>query len=105
MKTFDVVSPAQTVNLERKIMSDSARQIKFILLIAAGIFLALASVFFCYYTVRLLYLNLTMADAAAHRSGGMYIGAVVFPIATFVFGILSLLSFRTAKRLKRSEQV
>lgn len=86
-------------------MSDSARQIKFILLVAVGILLAFASLFFCYYTVRLLYINLTAPDAAAHRSAGMYIGAIAFPVATFIFGILSLLSFRTAKRLKRSKQV
>lgn len=82
-----------------------AQKIKLVLIIAIGILLALASVFFCYYTVRLLYINLTVTDIAAHRSGGMFIGELAFPAATFVFGILSLLAFRTANRLKRRGEI
>lgn len=62
--------------------------------------MALASLFFVYYTTRLLWLNLTMPDAAAHRSTGMYIGMVVFPVATIVFGIISWLSFKFMRNAK-----
>ncbi|HEY0428012.1 MAG TPA: hypothetical protein VGC76_09540 [Pyrinomonadaceae bacterium] len=75
-------------------------QIKTIILILAGIAFALPSLFFGYYTARLLYLNLTSADAAAHRSGGMLIGAIAFPLATIIFGIISWLCFRSARRSK-----
>ena len=71
---------------------------KKILLILVGIATALASIFFCYYTLRLIYLNLTMPDAAAHRSTGMFIGAVVFPIATIVFGAISWLCFKWLRK-------
>ncbi|MBS1798023.1 MAG: hypothetical protein JSS81_29655 [Acidobacteria bacterium] len=58
--------------------------------------------FFFYYTARLLYLNLTMPDAAAHWSGGMLIGAIAFPVASLVFGISSWFCFRAARRSKRN---
>lgn len=54
---------------------------KSLLLIVAGTLSALVSVFFFHYTARLVYVNLTAADAAAHRSGGMLIGAVAFAVA------------------------
>lgn len=76
-------------------------KIKTIILILLGILLLLPCAFFVYYTVRLVYLNLTMPDAAAHRSGGMLIGAIAFPVASLVFGGLSWLCFRTARRLKQ----
>ncbi len=76
-------------------------QIKTIFLSLVGTASALASLFFGYYTVRLLYLNLTMPDAAAHRSMGMYIGAVVFPVATIVFGAISWLCLRILRRSKQ----
>jgi hypothetical protein len=49
--------------------------------------------FFAWYTVRLIYVNLaaTSDDAAAHRTGGMLIGAIVFPLAAITFGGISLL--------------
>ncbi|MEO6052043.1 MAG: hypothetical protein ABIP78_12040 [Pyrinomonadaceae bacterium] len=31
-------------------------------------------------------MNLTMEDAAAHRTGGMLIGAIAFPLAAIIFG-------------------
>jgi len=53
--------------------------------------------FFFYYTVRLAYyVNLTVPGAAAHRQSGMSIGAVAFPLATLVFGWLSVHFFRKA---------
>ena len=64
--------------------------------IAALAFL-LPSIFFLYYTVRLIYVNLTMADAAAHRTGGMLIGAVAFPVAAVVFGAISWFCYRRFK--------
>jgi hypothetical protein len=71
---------------------------KTIFLALVGIVMTFASLFFAYYSVRLLYVNLFFEDAAAHRSGGMYIGMVAFPVATIVFGIISWLSFRAIKR-------
>ena len=41
-----------------------------------GVVFAPLSLFFTYYTVRLLYLNLMMEDAASHRTGGMLIGSL-----------------------------
>lgn len=69
----------------------------FIYLLAAVIF-ALPSLFFTYYTVRLLYLNMTMEDAAAHRTGGMLIGAIAFPLAAIIFGLISWFCFRKSRR-------
>jgi hypothetical protein len=64
--------------------------------------LAAASAFFLYYTVRLVYVNLAVADIARHRQTGMYIGAVAFPLASLAFGYLSFRCFRTAVRTGRS---
>ena len=50
--------------------------------------------FFCYYTVRLIYVNLTTPGIAQHRQTGMYIGAVAFPVISLTLGYLG---FRCAK--------
>ena len=76
------------------------KQIGKFVLLSSGIVFIPASLFFCYYSIRLLYINLAFAEAAAHRSAGMYIGAVVFPLAAIVFGVLSWLCFRQARRLE-----
>lgn len=73
---------------------------KTIFFLIFGTAMALASLFFAYYSVRLLYVNLFFEDAAAHRSTGMYIGIVAFPVATIVFGILSWLSFKFMRKTK-----
>ena len=77
-----------------------SQQPRNILLIVVGIFFAAPSIFFTYYTVRLIYVNLTASaeDAAAHRTGGMLIGAIVFPVAAIVFGLISWFCFRKARR-------
>ena len=72
-------------------MSTNARQVVFTLL---GLLLAAPCAFFAWYTARLLYINLTVPSVASHRQTGMYIGAVAFPLATLVFGWLSLQCFR-----------
>ena len=56
--------------------------------------------FFAWYTVRLIYVNLTMSaeDAAAHRTGGMLIGAIAFPLATIFFGFISWFFIKKAWR-------
>jgi hypothetical protein len=56
--------------------------------------LALPAVFFSYYTVRLIYVNIAVEGVARHRQSGMYIGFVVFPAAVIVFGWLSLKCWR-----------
>jgi hypothetical protein len=75
-------------------------KIKTIVLFLLGIGLASASIFFCYYTVRLIYINLAFAETAARRSGGMLIGAIAFPVAVIVFGVLSWLCFKKMRGLK-----
>jgi len=67
-----------------------------------GTFFAAACLFFIYYTVRLIYVNLAMSpdEAAAHRTGGMLIGAIAFPVAAIIFGLISWFCFR--RGLKRS---
>jgi hypothetical protein len=63
-----------------------------------GILSALQCLFFVYYTVRLVYVNLTMSaeEVPTHRTAGMLIGAVAFPLAAIIFGLLSWLCFRKA---------
>ena len=78
-------------------------QIKTIVLNLVGILLVLPCLFFIYYTVRLIYINLAVADIAEHRSGGMLIGAIVFPVAAIVFGILSWLCFKLARGSKQNQ--
>lgn len=59
-----------------------------------AVLFALASLFFAWYTARLIWVNLFVSGAAQHRQTGMYIGAVVFPIATLAFGYLSRLCWK-----------
>jgi hypothetical protein len=61
-----------------------------------GVLFAAPAIFFAYYTVRLVYVNLAVQGVAAHRQSGMYIGAVAFPIATLVFAWLSIRCFGKA---------
>ncbi len=60
-----------------------------ILFLFCGVAFAVPSLFFAYYTVRLIYVNLAMEDAAAHRSGGMLIGAIAFPLAAVICGLIT----------------
>lgn len=63
-----------------------------------GVAFSIPCAFFAIYTLRLIYLNLTMDDAAAHRTGGMLIGAIVFPLATIVLGLISWFFIKKALR-------
>lgn len=65
-----------------------------------GCMFAAPSIFFAYYTVRLIYINLTMSaeDAAVHRTGGMLIGAIAFPLAAIIFGFISWFFINKARR-------
>jgi hypothetical protein len=67
-----------------------------------GLLFAAPSLFFIYYTVRLIYVNLAMSpdEAAAHRTGGMLIGVIAFPVAAIIFGLISWFCF--SKGLKRT---
>jgi len=60
-----------------------------ILFLFCGVAFAVPSLFFAYYTVRLIYVNLTMENAAAYRSVGMLIGAILFPLASILFGFIT----------------
>lgn len=59
-------------------------------------------IFFGWYSARLLYVNLTMTseEAATHRTSGMLVGAVAFPLATLIFGLIAWLCLRSAARKK-----
>ena len=65
-----------------------------------GILSAAPCLFFIYYTARLIYINVTMTpeEAEVHRTGGMLIGAIAFPIAGIVFGAVSVICFRKGLR-------
>ena len=65
-----------------------------VLFAICGVTFAIPSLFFAYYSARLIYLNLTMENAAEHRSFGMLIGAIAFPLATIVFGLISCWFFK-----------
>ena len=62
-----------------------------------GIVFAPLCLFFAWYTARLIYVNITMEDAAAHRTGGMLIGAVAFPLATLIFGAISWFCWKRSR--------
>jgi len=70
------------------------------LLATCGVVFAFPSLFFAYYTLRLIYINLTATTegAAAHRTGGMLIGAIAFPLAAIVFGSVSWYFIDKARR-------
>lgn len=78
-------------------MGNSQPSFKKILFGILSVAFAVPSLFFAYYTVRLVYVNLTMDDAAAHRSGGMLIGAIAFPLAAIILGIISWFFVRRAR--------
>jgi hypothetical protein len=71
-----------------------------ILFSLAGIAFAVPSLFFAFYTVLLIYKNVTASaeDAAAHRTGGMLIGAMAFPLAAIIFGSISWFCINKARR-------
>ena len=71
-----------------------------VLFTVCGVAFAVPSLFFTYYTLRLIYVNLTATaeDAAAHRTGGMLIGAIAFPLAAIIFGLISWFFINKARR-------
>jgi len=69
-----------------------------ILLALIAVLFAAGCAFFTYYTVRLAYVNLAVAGIASRRQSGMYIGAVVFPAASVIFGYLSFRCARAARK-------
>lgn len=73
-----------------------------IVLTAFSIAFAAPCLLFSYYTVRLIWVNLAMSsgDAAAHRTSGMLIGAIAFPLAAIVFGLVSYYLLKQAFRRK-----
>lgn len=70
-------------------MDISTRTIIRVLFAICGVAFIVPCLFFGWYTVRLIYMNLTSEDAAAHRTGGMLIGAIAFPLATIILGWIS----------------
>ncbi len=79
-------------------MDVSGSKIIQLLTLFCGLAFSLPSLFFAYYTVRLIYLNLTMENAAAYRSTGMLIGAIAFPLAAFVFAFISWYFINKARK-------
>jgi len=84
-------------------MDTSTPTINRVLYTVCGVAFAVPSLFFTWYTLRLIYVNLAMTaeDAATHRTGGMLIGAVAFPLAAIVFGLISWFCLRGG--LKRGQ--
>lgn len=60
-----------------------------------GVLLAAASTFFFYYSARIVYLFAT-GQIKSPLPGGLMIGIMVFPVATFVFGWGSQWALRRA---------
>ena len=81
-------------------MDTSTPTINKVLFAVCGVAFAAPCLFFAWYTVRLIYLNLTMSaeDAAAHRTGGMLIGAIAFPLAAIIFGLISWFFINKSRR-------
>lgn len=77
-------------------MDTSTPTINKVLFVVCGIAFLVPALFFAFYTVRLIYVNLTAEDAAAHRTGGMLIGAIAFPLAAIIFGLISRIFFKRA---------
>lgn len=79
-------------------MDYSSPLINRILFAICGLAFAVPCLFFAYYTARLIYVNLTASaeDAAAHRTGGMLIGAIAFPLASIIFALISWFFIRRA---------
>jgi hypothetical protein len=75
-----------------------ARQAKHIIYLLTGFIFIPPCLFFTYYTARLLFVNLTVEDAAAHRTNGMLIGAIAFPLAAVFFGAVSLFCINKARK-------
>jgi len=72
-----------------------------VICLVLGIICSPLCLFFAWYTARLAYVNLAVADAAEHRTGGMLIGGIAFPLATFVFGAISWLSWKKFRGYSR----
>ena len=81
-------------------MEASASTINRVLFVICGVATTVPCLFFTLYTLRLIYVNLTMSaeDAAIHRTGGMLIGAIAFPVAAIIFGYLSWHFIKKARR-------
>ena len=67
---------------------------------SCGFAFLLPTIFFTWYTVRLVYVNLTMpGDETAVRMGrGMWVGFVAFPVIALTCGVISWFLLRRALR-------
>ena len=70
-------------------MDTSTQTTNRILFLTCAVAFAVPSLFFAFYTVRLIYVNLTMENAAAYRSVGMLIGSIAFPSAALICGLMT----------------
>jgi len=86
-------------------MSTYTLRTKSVIFAVLGAGFALPCIFFIWYTVRLIYLNLTLpaAEIAEHRTGGMLIGAIAFPMAAIIFGVISRYFIKRAIRGSREQ--
>jgi hypothetical protein len=69
-----------------------------------AVLFAAACIFFVYYSVRLVWVNVTDSDVPRHRQSGMYIGAAAFPRASMAFGYLTLRCARAVVRAARARE-
>ncbi|MGH9946728.1 MAG: hypothetical protein ACRD6X_05970 [Pyrinomonadaceae bacterium] len=82
-------------------MMEESVQLRKTVFLVASVAFALPCLFFVFYTLRLIYVNLTMENAAAHRTGGMLIGAIAFPLAAIIFGLISFYCLRSVRRSRK----
>lgn len=94
-----LVPPAHGGGSDRKKndMETTTPTINRVLFAICGVAFSIPCLFFGYYSLRLLYVNLTMPDPMAHWSFGMLIGAIAFPLATLVFGLISYWFFKQSR--------
>jgi hypothetical protein len=79
-------------------MDTSTPAINKVLFLVCGVAFLAPTLFFAFYAVRLIYVNVTATadEGAAHRTGGMLIGAIAFPLAAIISGVISWLCFKRA---------
>ena len=91
------------VRAARGELTMATRPIHSSIYLAGVIVFAAPALFFAWYTLRLIYINLTVPEARSHWSGGMLVGAIAFPLAVLVFGSISWLCFGRFRGSKRTK--
>ena len=81
-------------------MNSLPQKIRLILLYLLSIITGLISLFFVFYTVRLLYV--THGLSVINTGGqGAFIGAIVFPLLAIGFGFIAWISIKSIRSKKK----